>query len=214
MEQLSIASDGKGSILLNSGNGAPRIMVAVAPGEFVDPRTKDRAVFRTGNDGAVTHMLLGEGALERLRWYERNEWHFLFIGVTIALFASATIGWPIARIRRIRRAAPARPAPAYYRVTAWCVAGMALYLMIALGSTLMNLDKWEFTYGMPDRMIYLLMLPPVLAIGSALLAVNTLAVWWRGYWTRWARFHYTLVALACVALIPFFAFWNLLGFNW
>lgn len=214
VEQVTVTADGKGNIALAGSNGPPRIMVAVAPGEFVDPRSKDKATFRTDNTGAVSHMLLSGGALERLRWYEQNQWQFLFIGASIAVFVSAVGGWPVAGLARLRRKTTARPAPAYYRITAWFVAATALFLLVTLGATLMNLDKWEFTYGMPARMIYLLMLPPILALGSALLVLNTLVVWWRGYWSPAARFHYTLVALTCAGLVPFFAFWNLIGFNW
>ena len=73
--------------------------------------------------------------------------------------------------------------------------------------TMMSLDQWEFTYGMPERIIYLLMLPPVIVVGAALLVINTLAVWWRGYWSAWGRLHYTLVTAACVGLVPFFVYW-------
>jgi CubicO group peptidase (beta-lactamase class C family) len=211
MEQFRVTADDKGSIFLGAPGGDPKTFIATGNGVFVDPRNGDRAVFRTGNGGEVTHMLLGSGAFERLKWYEESIWHFLFIGAALLLFASAAVCWPAARVVRKKAA---KTAPAYYRLTAWFFAAVGLFLLVMLGTTLMNLDKWEFTYGMPQRMTYLLMLPPVLALGSAVLAVNTLAVWWRGYWPGWSRLHYTLVAAACAGLVPFFLFWNLLGFNW
>ena len=126
------------------------------------------------------------------------------------LFASALVGWPILLLTRLRKSPTTKRAPAYYRVTAWFFAGLGLLLLV----TLTGMDQWEFTYGMPERVIYLLMLPPVIVVGAALLVVNTLAVWWRGYWSAWGRLHYTLVTAACAGLVPFFAYWNLLGFNW
>ncbi len=214
MEQSSVTADDKGNLFLTPQGGTPRRFVAMGNGVFVDPREGDKAVFRTGNDGEITHMLLGEGALERLQWYEESIWHFLFIGVALILFATAALGWPLAYLFRMIRRKTSTTAPAYYRVTAWFFAAQGLFLLVMLGATLMSLDKWEFTYGMPQRMVYLLLLPPVLSVGSALLVINTIAVWWRGYWSGWSRLHYTFVAAACAGLVPFFVFWNLLGFNW
>jgi hypothetical protein len=214
MEQFSVTADDKGNVLFKAPGGSPVTYIATDNDVLVDPRTGNKIVFRAGNDGAVTHLLLGAGALERLKWYEESQWHFLFIGVALALFASATLCWPLAYVARRRRPNATRRAPAYFRVTAWFFAALGLFLLVMLGATLMNLDKWEFTYGMPQRMSLLLLIPPVLVVGAALLAINTLVVWWQGYWSGWSRLHYTLVTAACAGLVPFFLFWNLLGFNW
>lgn len=213
MDQFRVTADNEGNLVLTPPGGDPATYAATPDGVLVETRSGDNAVFRTGNDGAVTHMVLTRGALERLQWYEEQRWHFLFIGASLFLFASAVVCWPIAYVARARRA-DARRAPAYYRVTAWFFAALGLLLLVVLGYTMANLDQWEFAYGMPQRIVYLLMLPPVLALGAALLAINVLIVWWRGYWSGWSRLHYTLVAAACVGLIPFFVYWNLLGFNW
>ncbi|MCC6793848.1 MAG: serine hydrolase [Candidatus Hydrogenedentes bacterium] len=214
MSEVRIASDGRGRLMLASSGGDPKTFTPTGDGILLNVRENERAVFRLGNDGSVTHLLTGGAAFERLQWYEQSRFHKAFIGAALLLFVSAVAGWPILFLSRFRKASTIKPAPAYYRVTAWFFAGLGLLLLVVLGATLMSLDQWEFTYGIPERIIYLLMLPPVIVIGAALLAINTLAVWWRGYWSAWGRLHYTLVTAACVGLVPFFVYWNLLGFNW
>ncbi|NUM52328.1 MAG: beta-lactamase family protein [Candidatus Hydrogenedentes bacterium] len=212
--QTRVTVDDKGNVSVAGSSGDPKRYAATHPDVITDVRTGNAAVFRLGNDGNATHLLTGEGALERLEWYEEQRWQYLFIGAMLLISASAVVCWPAAYIWRRRRTNAARRAPACYRVTAWALAALALFLLVVLGQTLLTLDQWEFTYGMPERIIYLLFLPPVLSLGAALLAVNVLAIWWRGYWSGWVRLHYTLVAVACAGLVPFFLYWNLLGFNW
>lgn len=214
MSELYLSSDGKGNLLLSSSGGDPKKFTTMGNGVLLNVRENERATFRLGNDGAVTHLLTGGAAFERLKWYEEARFHKAFIAVAIVLFASALVGWPILFLSRLRQTSAKQQAPAYYRVTAWFFAGLGVLLLLALGVTLMGMDQWEFTYGMPERIIYLLMLPPVIVVGAALLVINTLAVWWRGYWSAWGRVHYTLVTAACAGLVPFFLYWNLLGFNW
>ncbi len=213
MSEIRLSSDGKGNLLLASSGGDPKKFMTMGNGVLLNVRENERAVFRIGDDGAVTHLLASGAAFERLKWYEESWLHKTFIGAALLLFVSALAGWPVLFVARWRKPS-ARRAPAYYRVTAWFFAGLGMFLLVVLGMTMMSLDQWEFTYGMPERIIYLLMLPPVIVVGAALLVINTLAVWWRGYWSAWGRLHYTLVTAACVGLVPFFVYWNLLGFNW
>ena len=213
-EQTRVTADDHGNLHLAVGGAAPEKYFPAGSGVYVNARNGEKAVFRKDNSGAVTTMAFGGGALERLTWYEQSRWQLLFIAATVTIFASAVVCWPIAWAARKRRTAPARTVPAYYRLTSWCVAALALYLLVKLGVTLSSFDKWEFTYGMPGRIVLLLLLNPVLTLGSALLVLNTLAVWWRGYWSLGARVHYTLVTAASVSLTPFFVYWNLFGLNW
>lgn len=214
MAEFHLSADNNGNLLLSWPGGDPKKFTTIGNGVLLNVRENEKAVFRIGDDGAVTHLLTGGVAFERLKWYEQAWLHKAFIGVALLLFASALAGWPVLFLARLRKSTTTKRAPAYYRVTAWFFAGLGLLLLVVLGATLMSLDQWEFTYGMPERIIYLLMLPPVIIVGAALLVVNALAVWWRGYWSAWGRLHYTLVTAACVGLVPFFVYWNLLGFNW
>jgi hypothetical protein len=86
--------------------------------------------------------------------------------------------------------------------------------MIALGWTLFKMDDSEFLYGMPRRLAALLTLPPAIVVGSVVFAVLAAAAWRNGYWSRTARVHYTLVAIVCLALVPFMWHWNIIGFKW
>ncbi|HRK35356.1 MAG TPA: hypothetical protein PLJ47_12240, partial [Candidatus Hydrogenedentes bacterium] len=65
-----------------------------------------------------------------------------------------------------------------------------------------------------SRIRYLLVIPIFLLPGAALLLFNLLGVWWHGYWPTRTRLHYTLVIAACLGLLPFLHYWNLIGFRW
>lgn len=62
-------------------------------------------------------------------------------------------------------------------------------------------------------MLALLCLPLITSILSLVLLVFTILVWKNNYWSWMERTYYSLIKLAALILIPFLAYWNLLGFK-
>jgi hypothetical protein len=43
--------------------------------------------------------------------------------------------------------------------------------------------------------------------------VHAVLAWRRGYWGRFGRLHYTLVALSALTFVALLAYYNLIGFR-
>lgn len=216
MTQTPVVHDGKGNLLILTGQPDPVKLIEIEPDVFVNAKEGNRLVFRTDAAGNVTHLLMDQAAFERISRWEESSLHFLFLGVSVAVLLSGALGWPIAAIRGRRRGLPfpIQIAPSHYRLIGWLVSALSAVCMIALGWTLLKMDDSEFLYGMPRRLVALLTLPPVIVVGSVVFAVLAAAAWRNGYWSRKARIHYALVALVCLALVPFMRHWNIIGFKW
>ena len=212
MNQCRVNYD-DGGLTLTGIDADPVRFVEEQPGVFLNARSGVRMVYRTDGAGKVTHLLMNGGAMEKLPWYEEARWHVLFVVAVILILGCAVVVWPLAWVFRRPKANGPVMAPSHYRAIAWLFSAMSLGLLLNFGYTMANLDQWEFTYGMPERIILLLCIPPVLCLGAVLLVFYGLSAWWHGYWSGLARIDYTLVVAACAALIPFFVYWNLLGFN-
>jgi hypothetical protein len=65
----------------------------------------------------------------------------------------------------------------------------------------------------PPLLETLLQLSPVLAALAACVLVCALVAWKNHYWRFSARLHYTCVLAACVAMVWFLNYWNLLRFT-
>jgi CubicO group peptidase (beta-lactamase class C family) len=216
MSQTPVVHDGKGGLLILTGKPEPARLIEIEPDVFVNVKEGNRIVFRTDAAGNVTHLLLDQAAFERVGKFEKSSRQFLFLGASVAVLLSGTLGWPFAALRGRRRGLPypAQIAPLHYRLVGWVVCALSSVCMIALGWTLFKMDDSEFRYGMPRRLAALLTLPPAIVVGSVVFAVLAAAAWRNGYWSRTARVHYTLVAIVCLALVPFMWHWNIIGFKW
>jgi len=70
-----------------------------------------------------------------------------------------------------------------------------------------------YYYGAPpllNALFALALVSVVLTVGVVILAIP---VWWERFWSVGRRVHYSLVALAALALTWQLAYWNLLGFR-
>jgi len=74
-------------------------------------------------------------------------------------------------------------------------------------------DPAELSYGMPPLVATLLRISPAIAVLTVGVLLCALLAWKNGYWRFSARLHYTGVLAACVAMVWFLNYWNLLRFT-
>ena len=130
------------------------------------------------------------------------------------LLASALLGWPFAAfLTRGGRGVDTAPTLGSH-VASW-IAWLACLAIVAWVVTFLiaMIDPRELTYGMSPTLDVLLRVSPVLAALAACLLVCALIAWKNHYWRLSARLHYTCVLAACVAMVWFLNYWNLLRFT-
>jgi hypothetical protein len=95
------------------------------------------------------------------------------------------------------------------------MAGVVCALYFACLSVLfiLLLNQNALAYGVPPLMVAALAVGLLTAVLTPGLAVFTGLAWKERYWSLAGRVHYTLVALAALALVWFLNYWNLLGFR-
>jgi CubicO group peptidase (beta-lactamase class C family) len=209
--QIKVTANSNGTLRVFSDR-----LVQVEPFLFQWADSDGYVVFREDNNGDIAYMLTGSGAYEKLPWYETVLFQLTLIGIFILVFLSGEILWPFGYILRCLRKKydKTKKEAKVARILAGLIGLLNLVFLMCLGIALLTIDQWEFVFGIPSRVIALLVFPIITSILTiALLIFNTLA-WKNKYWGLLERLHYSLITLACIGFIPFLLYWNLLGFRY
>ncbi len=191
----------------------PHRGVEVAPLLFQRIGGDGYGAFREDRNGRITHLFIGPFAFERLSWYETAAFHLSLIGFFVLVFLSGCAVWPAGYLIRRLRNKPLQVArfSRLARALACLIGLLNVFFLVGLAWTLLQVDLYEFTYGVPSALIVLLFIPLLttsLAIG---LLILTVLAWKDKFWSLIGRLHHSLVTLATLAFIPFLLYWNLLG---
>ena len=215
-----ISADGD-TLVLEGGTRTLRF-AEVAPLVFREIDGQHSLAFREDPSGHITHMFVGAGpavALERLPRTETPRFNLGLLGVCVAIFLTAAIGWPvIAFVTRDKPASPqgdsaARSSGGSRAATliGWL---MAVAAITVIGLALIPFaDAEEFAYGVPPLMAGLLWSTPIVTALVVATAIGAIMAWRSGYWRLSGRIHYTTVAAAGLAFVWFLNHWNLLRFG-
>jgi len=174
-------------------------------------------VFREDGQGHITHMFESDipvSAHIKLSWYETPVFHYTVLGISMALFLSALVAWPVSALRNRLKAKKKADIPRsrQARWVAWVMS--ALYVLFLAGIWVIVLsDSTSMMYGVPPLLPYLLVLPLVAAVLTIAALGFTALAWKNRYWGVIGRVHYTLVTAAALAFIWWLNYWNLLGFR-
>jgi CubicO group peptidase (beta-lactamase class C family) len=201
--------------------GPPVTFTEVAPWVFQGVDGPETVVFRPDKSG----MLMMRSsypvmAFTKVARYAAPTFHLLLAGGCVLIFLSALGLWPLGFVRRALKGKPplSRPCllPHLARWLAWVLCALNVLLVIGLLLFLFE----QLTGSPPD---YYSGVPPlltavfILALVSAVLTVGVVVcaiLVWRGrFWSVGQRIHYSLVALAALALTWQLIYWNLLGFR-
>ena len=90
------------------------------------------------------------------------------------------------------------------------------FLSGVVSNQIERLSPWplnDVVYGMPAMFTDALALPLVCIPLTAAVVWFALLAWRNGFWTRYGRIQYTVIAATSVAFLWSLYFWNLLGFK-
>jgi CubicO group peptidase (beta-lactamase class C family) len=210
--QVTANADGSLTAHLPSDYGGPVRLVEVEPLLFLRGDGKGYIAFRADVDGRVTHMFVENYAADKLLHIESSGIQILLLSGIMIIFLSAVIGWPTAYL--LRKPRPSHPAGA--QVARWCATVMAILFVGSLAFIAGELsgETYEYSYGVPAKTAFLLKLNYLNAALVVAVAVFAFFAWRKGWWGLAARIHFSIIALAAVALIPILIYWRLLGYGY
>jgi hypothetical protein len=234
-------TDGGNSRMVISGLGTqPVTFVEVVPWVFHQVDGPQTVVFRTDKSGIIMSMsILPIVAYTKVAWYDAPTFHLVLVVACVLLFLSTILLWPLGFVRRaMRRGAPrsksgrnadlegsltqppdeqgkpplkCRAGPLLASWLAWALCVLNMLFLIGLGLIVIN--RLNLVFGVPPMLTALFVLALVSAALTVVVVISTILAWWGRFWRAGRRVHYTLVALAALAIAWELVYWNLLGFR-
>ena len=194
-----------GTLLIDriSGQGQDTY-VEVQPSVLQNTRTGDLVVFSKDERDQARYMAVGLIKLVKLPWYGRRTVKLGIWGISLLIFLSTAIAALITLFIQRRKRDTGRRSARPGRVARWvalalCVLGLGF---LASGPV-MEITHLDTTMALA----VLAWCVAVLAPGVALLAV---IAWWKRWWGPAGRLHYTVIALAGLALLWYEVYWEFL----
>jgi hypothetical protein len=209
---VSVAAGPKGTITTAiQGFGEPWVWREVAPNYYEQIDGTMRLVFREAN-GSITNMyfsLLPFMPCYRVAWYATPTVNYLLLGTTLFLCVSTLVSFCYHRKGR-------KDDPPLARRSARLAAIVALATLafVAGLAALVSAGGEEIVFGVPKGLAALLVLPVLITIMTVALLVLVVAAWKNRWWTPFRRVHASLFALAAVAMVWFYVYWNILGWQY
>jgi hypothetical protein len=172
----------------------------------------ERAYFRAGTDGKITHLFFDQEAHERLDWHQTSLVRHLLLWFFLLTFVSSFFGWGDSRPAWAmdKSHVPANPPARRILLFAETVCALNLVFLAGLAAVFVWAGAGEVWFGLPPFAPVLLAMPKLTTALALVLPVMVIIAWWKGYWTRVQRLHFTLIAIAGIGFIPWLRFWNLL----
>lgn len=224
---LSVSVTRDGTLQLSGLGENPAQFVEVEPLLFQQLDGWHTLAFKENDRGEITHMFIGMLPFMptyRVPWYEAPPMGYVPViaGLLLCLtmLISAFYHWRLAR-----RSAGAEPPPAasHSNGARWAirlaVITALLTIVFAIGLiSVVQAGQEDLIYELPKSLTAVLILPHLTALLSLVILFFALLSWIRPRdqwgWRLMRRVHYSLFALAMLALTWFYAHWNLLGFKY
>ena len=223
---LSVSATRDGALLTKPAiGGDPQRWAEVDPLVFreVDGQGnmgQENMVFRENEHGRVANLFFGRRptvAYIRLAWYETPTFQVGVLAISVALFVSAIVLWPVGALLGRRKREAGAPRLSLSRLARWLAGGasaLSILYLIGYALVLSNPNPVELLYGDPPLLHAVGTLSLLIAVLVAGASTLTVPAWMRHYWGVAARVHYTLVVLAGLAFVWFLYYWNLLEEFW
>jgi CubicO group peptidase (beta-lactamase class C family) len=207
--ETAVRDWGDGTLLVG-----PSRWVEMEPGQFQYAEGGPYYVAFALNDGGrATHLFIGAGALERVRWYDTARALMAVSAGSALLFLSALVGWPFAGwVARRHNRPPGSRHPG--RWTLLTAAAVGLAFLVGFGWSFSQTDFQEFFKGIPPAMSLILALPIIAVPLTLLAAVHSLRAWWAGLGSLAGRIHFSLVTAGLVVFLLLLNNWHMLGWRY
>ena len=182
--------------------------VEVQPLMVQNTQTGDLAVFREDEHGQIVSMAISSNPsfiFIRMPWYGTWMVKNGVIVFTFLIFLSVLIGGLVSLIRALRRRNTDKG-------TLWSSGRLARWTALALSVVgIIFLVAMPLQENTPlDLTNVLLIAPwPIAALALPVVVLAAIA-WWKRWWKPAGRIHYTIIALAALALLWFEIYWGFL----
>jgi CubicO group peptidase (beta-lactamase class C family) len=210
-QRITIARNADGTLALDRPGGTVRL-VEVEPDVYQWSNGYGYVVFQRDDDGDVERLFMHQEIYRRLSWYETPEALRRSGLAFLVIFASAPLIWAVAALVRRYRKRASLPGAARLGIAIGvllCAGNVAF--MVGMVPAFANTTVQELALGLPRSIAVLLEVPRLTTmLALAALAASALA-WRRSFWSAPTRLHYTVVALAGLAYIPFLLHLGLLS---
>ena len=217
---LTVSSPQDGVLVTEvAGFLAPERWVQVGENEFVQENGSARMVVGM-DEGQPTHVVFGGSSLTDYSpltaflpaaAIDSPMLHAGILLASLLLLLSGLVLWPIIGLVQRRRT---RERWGRVRIARWwagATAGAYLLFLVLLVAILSDFTVVE--YEMAPLLIAMLSVGILAGLMTLGLVVLAILAWREGSWRLATRIHFTLVALAAVALAWQLNHWNLLGFH-
>jgi CubicO group peptidase (beta-lactamase class C family) len=181
--------------------------VPVQPMVFQYADTGALVIFKADEQGQVRYMRDSgsiASAVIRIKqpWYGGQVFHFGLLVFSLLTFLLTVISAVVAFFISLRKRVASRRSPWQSRLARGLALALCLAFIYFVAIFIQKSDN-------PLQPIILIMawLIAILSAGVTLMAI---AAWWKGWWGLAGRLHYTLVALAALAILWFEIYWKLL----
>ncbi len=222
---INIDVDEDGYLLVTNGGETNKFM-EIEPGVYQnlrEGRAQDyfgpfhKIVFKMDPYGRVMMTTDGPMTYSKAPFYSTRSFTALALTVSLLIIISSLVYWIIVKLLGLFK--PKKPQHLKLAYIAdWigiCAGIVVLILLACLLSSggidpVYQLPKEAYAPGKGSSLLDFI--PKLILIFSIFLVVFMAITWWKGFWGKLARIHYTLFTLATLGLLWMFNYWNL--FNW
>lgn len=220
---LNVDADEDGYLLVTNA-GETNKFFEIEPGVYQnlrEGRTQDyfgpfhRIIFKTDPFGRIMLTTDGPMTYSRAPFYSTMSFTALAAIIIALIIISSLLYWLFIKISgwlKKGKSKGSRPS------------SMAVWVGICTSITILILSASMFSSGIDP--VYQLpkeaympasgtplfnFIPALMGIFSCLLVLFTMAAWWKGFWSRIARVHYSIFTLAVLGLIWILYYWNIIS---
>ena len=188
-----------------------QIVREIEPLLFEGKSADDLAVFSEDEDGRIDMLYIRSGAYRRVPWYGKGEMHALATLIFSLTFLVGLIEFSIPHRRTVPGTGGAAHAAANAARRRLVTAGALNFVFIAGVFIGLNIFDPRFGLPLPFKALFVL---PFAAIATTLYAMPPLIQAFQARaFSRGRSLHLAWAACAAMAIVPFYIYWNLLGFH-
>lgn len=216
LSEVNVVSKSVDGELIIAGGDQARRVFELEPGLFRSDEVDHRVLFTPGDVTRPGRMDSEHASFRKLAVWETAPVQQLFIASVLFVFLTTLVGAFGRGFSRLilRRPQPTDRATRIARRLALATAVINIVTLVGLGWGLIGIDQNEFLFGMPTVFKVMLCLPPIATLLAAGMVIALVFLLFGQELTAGAKVRYAIVTIAAAAMVPFYWYWNLYGFNW